>query len=590
MSEAERSHDWWSAVTVGVVACAVAMLFQQVIRVAWQVRSLPERIMEWLLLFVPLDLFERGLQQFGGGAKDIVLIGTFIGMAIVLILVGSFAVRNALDAWLILLVGFGVWLFAMVVVMPLTGAGLFATGLLTSPLLTDAAYLFVFGSYSAVLVLGAGLSNRLAGERYAQPMHTVSLERRSLLAGLTGMVATIAGFGVARVAATASNGALQSSLPLAAAPSPVPLSTSAATALPRATLGGAGGPATPSATVALATAMPPAVPTSFPTPPPARRLARDQQGSLTAAGRPPGSLAPPITSNADFYVVTKNAVADPVVDANTWRLIIDGQVNHPVQIDYATLGALPAVDITKTLECISNLTAGCGMASFGCDLISTAVWRGARLSDVLSLAGGLKSTVVNVIFLATDEFSSALAVDAVLDPETLVVYEMNGQILPREHGYPARLLVPGRYGMKNPKWLAGIRAVDQPYADWYQQRGWTKEGVIKTMSRIDVPADGASLASGPQRVAGIAYAGDRGIRQVELSADGGMSWQLASLLELAPGKDAMVRWQATIDMADTPITLAVRATDGTGAVQTDDFGLPAPDGAWGQDSIQVQPT
>jgi Mo-co oxidoreductase dimerisation domain len=114
--------------------------------------------------------------------------------------------------------------------------------------------------------------------------------------------------------------------------------------------------------------------------------------------------------------------------------------------------------------------------------------------------------------------------------------------------------------------------------------------VIKTMSRIDVPADGASLASGPQRVAGIAYAGDRGIRQVELSADGGMSWQLASLLELAPGKDAMVRWQATIDMADTPITLAVRATDGTGAVQTDDFGLPAPDGAWGQDSIQVQPT
>jgi DMSO/TMAO reductase YedYZ molybdopterin-dependent catalytic subunit len=351
-----------------------------------------------------------------------------------------------------------------------------------------------------------------------------------------------------------------------------------------ATIGSAATTSAPSAKV-----VPTAAPAGFPTPPPARNLARDQQGSLTAAGRPAGSLALPITSNQDFYIVTKNAVADPVVDANNWRLIVDGQVEHPVQIDYGTLIALPSVEITKTLECISNLTAGCTLASFGCDLISTAVWRGARLNDVLNLAGGLKSNVTNVVFLATDEFSSALPVEAVLDPETLIVYEMNGQILPREHGYPARLLVPGRYGMKNPKWLAGIRALDRPYVDWYQQRGWTKDGIVKSMSRIDVPADGASLGLGPQRVAGIAYAGDRGVRQVELSADGGMSWQPASLLETASGKDAMVRWEATIEMADTPLTLVVRATDGTGKVQPDDFGLPAPDGGWGQDSIQVQP-
>jgi hypothetical protein len=129
----------------------------------------------------------------------------------------------------------------------------------------------------------------------------------------------------------------------------------------------------------------------------------------------------------------------------------------------------------------------------------------------------------------------------------------------------------------------------QPYADWYQQRGWTKDGFIKTMSRIDVPADGASLAAGSQRAAGIAYAGDRGIRQVELSTDAGATWQTAALLDGPAGKDIMVRWVAMFDMADTPVTLVVRATDGTGAVQTDDFGLPAPDGGWGQDSIQVQP-
>src|SRR5205085_5185597 len=119
---------------------------------------------------------------------------------------------------------------------------------------------------------------------------------------------------------------------------------------------------------------------AFPTPAPVRPVARDQDGSLAAAGRQPGTLSPPITSNQDFYIVTKNAVADPVVDAASWRLIVDGEVDHPVQLDYATLLALPSVEVTKTLECISNLTAGCSMASFGCDLMSTAVWRGVAVS------------------------------------------------------------------------------------------------------------------------------------------------------------------------------------------------------------------
>jgi DMSO/TMAO reductase YedYZ molybdopterin-dependent catalytic subunit len=382
-------------------------------------------------------------------------------------------------------------------------------------------------------------------------------------------------------------------LPLAAAPTAVPISTRAATPTTQPTVG----PSSTAAGLAPTVTTPAAAPTAtsapaatgFPTPAPARSLARDQEGSLTAARRPPGTLAPEITSNQDFYVVTKNAVADPVLDANTWRLVIDGEVENPVQVDYATLKALPAVEVTKTLECISNLTAGCSMASFGCDLISTAVWRGARIKDVLDLAGGLKGNVADVVFVASDEFSSSLPPDAVLDPDALIVYEMNGEVLPREHGYPARVVVPGRYGMKNPKWVVGIRPMSQPFADWYQQRGWSKDGFVKTMSRIDVPADGAGLAPGPQRAAGIAYAGSRGIRQVELSTDGGATWQVAALLDPAAGKDIMVRWLAMFQMADAPMTLVVRATDGTGAVQTDDFGLPAPDGGWGQDSIQVQP-
>jgi DMSO/TMAO reductase YedYZ molybdopterin-dependent catalytic subunit len=589
MPATERTLRRWSALSVAVVAMLVAMSLQQAIRLAWQVRTLPERVMETLLVFVPLDLFERGLQQFGASAKDIALLVAYLGMAALLVVVGFLAVRTA-DGRLALLTGFGLWLVAMVVVMPLTGAGLFASGLLVNPVLTTAGYLCVFCGYAVVLAIGCGLLTWLDSGRDSAPERTASLERRSLLAGLGGTAVSILAFGFARATAAAGGGTQQSSLPLAAAPTraPVPSPTmtpaleQAATSVPNSSALSPTLAVVPPTQTAFAAA-------GYPTPPPVRSLARDQEGSLTAAARPSGSLAPQITRNQDFYIVTKNAVADPVADANSWRLIIDGQVERPVQVDYATLLALPYVDVTKTLECISNLTAGCSMAGFGCDLMSTARWRGVAVRDVLDLAGGLKSSVVDVAFLSMDEFSSGLPAEVAVDPGTLIVYQMNGQVLPREHGYPARLLVAGRYGMKNPKWLAGIRALDQPYADWYQQRGWTRDGVIKTMSRIDLPVDGASLPPGQQRVAGVAYAGDRGISQVEVSADGGSTWRSASILEPPAGPDTMVRWEAMFPMAAAPVTLVVRATDGSGVVQPDDFGLPAPDGGWGQDSITVQP-
>jgi DMSO/TMAO reductase YedYZ molybdopterin-dependent catalytic subunit len=344
----------------------------------------------------------------------------------------------------------------------------------------------------------------------------------------------------------------------------------------------------PLATAVSPTPAPTPTLTPLPNPPVGKPLERDQDGALTAAGRPKGTLSPPITDNDDFYIVTKNAVADPVVDVDSWRLVIDGEVNTPVQLDYRTLLALPAVDITKTLECISNFTAACNLTSFGCDLLSTARFRGARLSDVLELAGGLKSTAVGLAVLSTDEFSAGLTVDVVQDPETLIVYQMNDQPLPREHGFPARLLVPGRYGMKNPKWLVGIRAVNQEYAGWYEQRNWNPVGIVKTMSRIDTPADGASLPPGDQQVAGIAYAGNRGVQLVEISLDTGVSWQSTALIEPMADTDTMVRWQTTFSMPSSgSLSITVRATDGTGAVQTDVFVLPQPDGASGQDMITV---
>ena len=220
-----RQH-WVASLAVGAIATLVAMLIQQGVRAAWQVRSLPERVMESLLVLVPLDLFEQGLQRFGANAKDLALVGTVVGMAVLLIAVGSVAVSRRLSGWQLLVVGLALWLFTMLVLMPLTGAGLFATGLLLDPVLTSATYLCVFGAYSVVLVLGAAL---LAERPAAQS--TTNLDRRTLLAGLVGGLATIAAYGVAR-ATGASGGRVQSALPLAAAPTSAATATAAPTALP----------------------------------------------------------------------------------------------------------------------------------------------------------------------------------------------------------------------------------------------------------------------------------------------------------------------------------------------------------------------
>jgi DMSO/TMAO reductase YedYZ molybdopterin-dependent catalytic subunit len=573
------------------LASGAALMVQNLARNVWQIRTLPERVMEWLLLFVPLDLFERGIGQFGGEAKELALVGTVVGMAVLLVLIGTLALWRGASAVALYALGLVLWLLAMAVVMPVTGAGFFASGLLVSPLLTGSAFLLMFLVYSSVLVGGRLLAGTLG---QASVGSSLSVERRALVFGLMAAITS----GVVARFVGREGGLVSSDLPLASVPTRQPNVAASAASVAAAAPEQLTPPpqantaATPQPAPSGPNAAPPPTPAptaeTLPTPPPARQIARDKDGSLTAAGRPKGQLAPTITANEDFYIVTKNAVADPVVDPTSWRLILDGEVNKPVQLDYRTLRALPAVDMTKTLECISNFTAGCSLTASGCDLLSTARWRGVRLSDVLDLAGGLKPSAVALAVMSVDEFSASLPPDITSDPQAIIVYEMNGQPLPREHGYPARLLVPGRYGMKSPKWLAGIRAMSQPYVDWYAQRNWSPEGIVKTMSRIDVPLDGATLPAGPQRVAGISYAGDRGISLVEISTDGGGRWQTCSFIEPMADRDTMVRWQTTVLLGSgEQVTITVRATDGTGEVQTDDFQLPQPNGGSGRDEITV---
>lgn len=222
-------------------------------------------------------------------------------------------------------------------------------------------------------------------------------------------------------------------------------------------------------------------------------------------------------------------------------------------------------------------------------MISTAVWKGVRVGDILQLVGGVKPGAEWLAVLSSDEYTSALPMEVALDPGALLVYEMNGQTLPPEHVYPARLLVPGVYGIKSAKWVVGLRPLRREFVDRYGQRNWSKTAEVRTMSRIDQPAPDAVLSQGELRIAGVAYAGVRGIKQVESSADGDDTWQIADLLEPAPGPDAWVRWQGTFQLpAGSRARLVARATDGSGELQVEAFSLPQPDGCSGWPGVEVQ--
>ena len=161
----------------------------------------------------------------------------------------------------------------------------------------------------------------------------------------------------------------------------------------------------------------------------------------------------------------------------------------------------------------------------GGDLIGNALWRGVRLKDLLDQAG-LKPEAVDIVLRASDGYSDSIPITRAQADGNILVYEMNGEPLSVSHGFPVRLIVPGIYGKKNVKWITEIEAVSYDYKGFWQTRGWDDRAVYKTLSRIDIPDD---TVSGTTTIAGIAFAGDRGISKVEVSLDGGNTWEQAEI-------------------------------------------------------------
>ena len=290
-------------------------------------------------------------------------------------------------------------------------------------------------------------------------------------------------------------------------------------------------------------------------------------------------LPPEITPNDQFYVVSKNPPGfDPVVDVSKWRLDVAGLVGKPLRLTYEDLRTLPAIEQFQTLECISN--------EVGSDLISNAKWRGVRLRDVLMRAGGPAPTAVKVSFRCADGYSESIPIDDAMNPTTLLAYEMNGEPLPSAHGFPIRLLVPGLFGMKNPKWITKIEVVDFDFQGYWEASGWSDEAVVKTMSKFTTTFRSEKL--GDIGLGGLAYAGDRVIKEVEYSTDGGTTWQKVEV-KPALGPFTWVLWAAIWKpTAPGEYTLKVRAKDGLGVLQAARQAPTLPDGASGYHTFRVR--
>jgi hypothetical protein len=231
------------------------------------------------------------------------------------------------------------------------------------------------------------------------------------------------------------------------------------------------------------------------------------------------------------------------------------------------------------MECISNNVGG--------DLMSTGGFKGVSLRALVAMAGPQASGTW-AAFKARDGYAESIPLSLIDGaPEILVAYELDDAPLPMSHGFPARMLIPGHYGMKGPKWLDSITVVDHESGGYWEQQGWDHNAVVKTTARFDVPAEGDIVKLGPIQLAGVAFAGTRGISKVEYSTDAGRTWSPAPFSPPL-GPLTWVLWSATwTPGGEGAYDLRVRATDSAGALQTSQTAPSYPGGASGYHTVHV---
>lgn len=272
-----------------------------------------------------------------------------------------------------------------------------------------------------------------------------------------------------------------------------------------------------------------------------------------------GAWTPPVLAYPDFitanrdYFVTRIGALPPQVNADSFRLQITGLVDTPKSLSLSDLMALPLVELPLTVECISNVPNG--------SLVSTAIWKGFRLYDLL-VSLGLDSTATGVKYLCADGYYASHTMEQVKNNGVLGALFMNGDTLPPVQGFPLRILNPGYYGVKQPAWVVSIEVSGQPLSDYWADRGWDVSPPMAVDSKIFFPSSGATIAPGdPLYVGGAAWGGTR-VAKVEVTTDTGATWTTADIVHSMDADNVWVFWLAKLVFSRTGgVQVNARATD-----------------------------
>lgn len=284
-----------------------------------------------------------------------------------------------------------------------------------------------------------------------------------------------------------------------------------------------------------------------------------------------------ITPNEDFYVTSKGST--PTVDAAKWRLKFDGLVGRPFTLAYDELLKLPRIRHLLTLECISNPRGG--------TFLGNADWTGTPLKPLLERAQPLKEAAHAIIY-AADGYSTGHPIARLWNDENFLAYQMNGEDLPPDHGYPARIFIPGKFGMKQPKWVTRIQFVNAAYLGYWETRGWSDDSERWAHARFTDLQDGGTIRGKNFELTGYALGNLDGIKAVEISFDDGGRWEPTSLFS-NPSPLAWCFWKFLwVDPKPGTYKIRVRAIDGKGRIEGPDPKDIFPNGATGQQAVKLR--
>ena len=270
-----------------------------------------------------------------------------------------------------------------------------------------------------------------------------------------------------------------------------------------------------------------------------------------------GFMAKEITPNDEFYITTYSSKV-PAINGNTHTLRIEGLVEKPYILTMKELQEMKDKREFITLQCIGNPLGG--------NSIGNALWEEVTLKKIIEKAVP-KSGLVKTVFYSEDGYTDSIPYPLSLSDDVFLAFKMNGQDLPKVHGYPLRAIVPGIYGMKNVKWLSKIELVNYDFKGYWEKKGWSDEAIISVKSQILMPMEGKKISVGNYVIGGIAYGGRYGISKVQISMDGGESWQGADMKEPL-SKWAWALWSYQWKAArEDEYTIKVRAFDRSGKVQ-----------------------